>query len=94
MVDNLPIDFFRNALVEAAVAGLHMENRDFPAFGRDCRKTRICISENQHRIRTFEFKHGIDLDENVTNRLNRAARRRIKKVIGFSQREILEKHFI
>ena len=45
VIDDLSIDLLRSALVETAIAGLHVENGDLQPLGRDHRKAAVGVAE-------------------------------------------------
>lgn len=58
MIDDSAIGFFGKTFVEAAIACLHMENRDMQPFGADSGKAGIRIPQNQQGVR-FLFRHQL-----------------------------------
>ena len=50
-VNDPPVRLFRQALILAPVARLHVENRNVQAFGADGRQTGVGIPQDQQRIR-------------------------------------------
>ena len=49
-VDDAPVGLFGQALVLAAVAGLHVEDGDVEAFGGDGRETRVGVAEDEQCV--------------------------------------------
>ena len=86
--------FFLDPLVEAAVAGLHVENRDLPALGRDHRKTAVGVAVKQERFGFFAFHDRVGARYHVADGLGGTRAYRIEKNIRFSQSEILEEHLV
>ena len=61
VVDDLAVDLLGHALVEAAVAGLHVEDGDLPALGRDGGQAAIRVAEDRTRVGLDLAEHAIDL---------------------------------
>ena len=94
MVENLTVELLWNPLIEAAVAGLHVENRDFPAFGRNYRQAGIGVAIKQECIGLFQLKYIIRLGNHLGNGLRRGVTCCPEKMIGFTNFQIIEKHLI
>ena len=50
VVDDPAVDLLGHALVEAAVAGLHVEDRDLAALGGDRREAAVGVAEDQQGV--------------------------------------------
>ncbi|MCY1251739.1 hypothetical protein D9M72_655530 [compost metagenome] len=50
MVHDTTVGFFGYALVEAAVASLHMEDRNLAALGRNHREAAVGVAQHQHGL--------------------------------------------
>ncbi len=50
VIDDLAVDLLRHPLVEAAVPGFHVEDRDLPPLGRIGRQAAVRIAQDQERI--------------------------------------------
>ena len=50
MVDDLAVDLLGHPLVEAAVARLHVKDRDLPPLGRDGGQAGISVAQDQHGV--------------------------------------------
>ena len=50
MTDDPAVDLLGHALIEAAVARLHVEHGDPPALGRDGGETAVRVAQDEHRV--------------------------------------------
>ena len=53
MVDDLAVDFFRDVLIKAAVAGFHVEDRDLQPLGRDRGEGAVGVTQKEAQHLAF-----------------------------------------
>ena len=94
VIDDLAVGLFRNALVEAAVPGLHVENRDVTFLGGDRTQAGVGVAQHQERVGAHLFQHRVDLDQDLPGRLRRVRACGVQKEIGLAQSEILEEDLV
>ncbi len=94
MIEDLPVDLFRDALIEAAVAGLHVEHRDLPSLGRNHRHARIGVAVQQHGVRRLLFEDLVAAGNHLGDGLGRIRPRGLEEVIRAADSEIVEKHLV
>ena len=83
MVDNLTITLFGNTLVETAISGLHMENRDMTFLSRYRTQARIRVAQYKKCIRTNFFQNRIYINQYLPGSRRRIITCRIQKIIRF-----------
>lgn len=89
MVHNLAVGFFRNALVEATVAGFHMEDRNMTFFGRDGAKAGIGVAKYKEGIGFYLFKHRFDIDKDLADSGGGSGTGGVEEVVGFAYAEVV-----
>ena len=94
MIDHLAVAFLRNALVEAAVARLHVEDGDLAPLGGDDGQARIGVAQHQQGIGFLAFEQRVDTGQNVADRLGHAAADRFEKMIGAAQLQFVEENLV
>src|SRR5689334_21262358 len=90
VVDDLPVEFLGNALVEAAFARLHMKYRYLSTFGRDGAEPRVRVAIDQNSVRVLDRKHIIEFREEVRNDLDGIGATDTEEMIGLSNAEIVK----
>src|SRR5258708_1627138 len=94
MVDQSAIDFLRYALVKAAVASLHVENRDLPALGRNHSEAAISIAVEKHGIGPFLLENVVNAGNHRRDRLRWRIASRLQGEIRPADIELLEEDVI
>jgi hypothetical protein len=59
MIDDAAVDLFRDPVVEAAVAALHVEDGDAHPLGDKGRERAVGVSEDQDPIRLLGREHAL-----------------------------------
>ena len=57
VIDDAAIDLLRNALIEAPVAGFHVEDRNLATLRRNDREAAVGVAEHQARIGLLLGEH-------------------------------------
>jgi hypothetical protein len=94
MVDDLSIQLFRHALIEAAIARLHVENGDLAPLRGDDGKTRIRVAVDQNRFRLLPLQHGVGRGQHPRDGIDRILAGSIQEIVGAADAEILEEQLI
>jgi small subunit ribosomal protein S10 len=94
MVGNLTVDLFRHPLVEAAVPGFHVEDRDLAPFGGNHCQTAVGIAEHQQGIGRNCFEQGIGFGDDVADGLRRRLAGRFQEVIRLAHAKIMKKDLV
>src|SRR5437899_897620 len=94
VIDDAPVDLLRYALIEAAVARLHVEYRNLAALGWNNRQAAIGIAEHEQSIKPILGQHAIHLDEDLADCFGGTAAGCLEKEIGRAQIEIAEENVI
>jgi len=94
VIDDTPVDFFRHAHVETAIARLHVEGRNLAALGRDHRHTTVSVAKHQHRIRHFCRQNTIDRDDHFADRFSAACARCIEEMIRLADAQVVEEYLV
>jgi hypothetical protein len=92
MVDDSPIYFFGNAVVKAAIAGLHVKHRNAATSRADSRESTIGISQKQYAFRLISFHLIIYLAQDLTGLVAKAFRPDAQMYIRCSHLEIADKN--
>ena len=82
VIDDLAIDLLRHALVEAAVAGLHVEDRDLAPLGRDRGQTAVGVAEQKQCVRLLLLEYRIDPRDHIADGGRGSLARGIQKTSG------------
>ncbi len=94
MVYNLTICFFGHALVEAAVACLHVENRYVLLLGRYGAQARVGIAKHQKGIGLNLVEHGFYVYQNLPYGGGGRISGRVQKIVGLAYSHIIEKDLV
>ena len=65
VVDDLAVEFLRDPLVEAAVAGLHVEDRDLPALRRNDAEAGVGVAVEQQGVGLLGLEHLVALHDHL-----------------------------
>ena len=82
------------AFVLAAVARLHMENRNVQPLGTDHGKAGVGIAQDQHRVRLQPYHQLVGFLNDIPNRGSEVVAYGIQIIIRRPKAEIVKKHLI
>ena len=88
------VGFFRQTLVLAAISGFHVENRNMQALCRNSRQTRICITEDKHRIGLDLVHQLVRAVDDISDRCAKIITNSVHVNFGISELQVLEKHTV
>ena len=91
MVHDAAVGLLGQTLVEAAVAGLHVEDGDVQPLGRDGGQAAVGVAQDQQRVRLQPDHELIAFGDNVPDRLAEVLAHRVEIVVGRAQAEVFEK---
>ena len=93
-IDNPAVRLLRQALVLAAVAGLHVEDRDMQPLRADDAEARVRVPQHQHRI-GLDFHHQlVALGDDIAHRLAQVLAHGVHVHVRIGQLQILEEHTV
>ena len=93
-VHDAAVGLFRQALVLAAVARLHVENRDVQPLRTDDRQAGVRIAQHQHRI-GLEFHHQVvALGNDVAHRLAECLAHGVHVDLRICELQVAEEHAV
>jgi hypothetical protein len=81
-------------LIETAVPGFHVKYRNLSPLRRQRRKATVRVTQDQDRLRRALLKDGINVDDDLSDRLCRGLPRRIQIVIGGAELQIPEEDLV
>ena len=93
-IHDAAVRLLRQALVLAAVARLHVENRDMQALGRDGRQARVRIAEDQQRIRLDGAHELVRSVDDVADRGAEVVADRVHVDLWLTELQVMEKHAV
>ena len=91
-VDNASVRLFRQALVLATVAGLHVEDRDVQALRTDDTQATVGIPQHQHGIGLDLHHQLVALGDDVAHGLPQVIAHGLHVHVRVRQLQVLEKH--
>ncbi|MNE15699.1 hypothetical protein D3C80_1086180 [compost metagenome] len=94
VIEHLAIQFFRDALIKAAVAGFHVEHRNLAALGGNDGQAGVGIAVEQKRIRLFGLKYFIRLGNHFGDGLGCGIACSTQEVIRLANFKVIEKNLI
>ena len=96
VVHDAAVGFFRHALVKAAVAGLHVENRYLAPLGGYDRQTAVGVTQHQHGLGLNIGKNSVHCGNQVADGVGRtaAAFGTVEKIIRLAHAQIVKKHLV
>ncbi len=94
VVHNAAVRLLRQALVKAAVPGLHVEDRNVQPLGGDDGQAGIGIAQNQQGIGLLFHHQGVGLGNNVADGFTQVLADGIQIEIRRTQAQILKEHLI
>ena len=89
-IHDAAVGFLGQALVAAAVAGLHMEDGDVQALGRDGGQTGVRVPQHQQRVRAHGSHELIGRVDDVAHGLAQVGADGVKVDVGISERKVAE----
>jgi len=94
VVHDAPVRLLGEALVETAVAGLHVENGDVQALGRYRRQAGVGVAEDEQGVRHPLAQQGIGFGDDIPDGLSEVGADRVQVDIGGAQVQILEENLV
>jgi hypothetical protein len=94
MVDDFAIQLFRHALIEAAIARLHVENGNLASLGGNDSEARVRVTIDENRLRPLPLQHGVGRGQHPRDGVDRMLAGGIEEVVGAADAEILEEHLV
>ncbi len=91
-VHDATVRLFRQALVLAAVAGLHVEDRDVQALGPDHAQAGVRVTQHQHGIRLDLHHQLVALGDDIAHRLAQVYPHGIHVHIRVRELQVLEEY--
>ena len=93
-IDNPPVRLLRQALILAAVAGLHVEDGDVQPFRSDDRKARVRVAQHQNRVGLDGDHQLIAFGDDIAHRLTQVRAHGIHVHLRRSEFQVLEEHAV
>src|SRR5215470_491118 len=93
MIDYFSVQLLGDPLIETAVSGLHVKDRNLPALGRNDRKCRIRVAVDEDGIWVFSLDGLVRLDDDLSDCLRDFPPRHSQEVVWLANLELLEEHF-
>ena len=93
-IHNAAVRFFWQALVKAAVPGLHVEDRNVQPFGGDDGQAGIRIAQHQHGVRLDLLHEGVALGDDRADRLAEVCPGGIQVIVRRTKPQILKEHLV
>jgi hypothetical protein len=94
VIDYAPVDLFRNALIEAAIARFHVKHGNPAPLRRNDRQAAVGVTQDEHCLRFDTGEHTIDGHDDIADGLRRRRSRAVQEVIRLAQPEIVEKYLV
>ena len=89
-VDDAAVGLLGQALVLAAVAGLHVEDRDVQALGRDGRETGVGVAQDEQGVGPRRDHELVARGDDVTNGLAQVGAHGVQVDVGVRELEVAE----
>ena len=93
-IHNAAVGFLRQAFVEAAVPGLHMEDRNVKPLGGNDGQAGICVTQHQHGVRPDLLHESVAFGDNRADRLAEVCTGGIQVIVRRTKPQILKEHLI
>ena len=93
-IHNAAVRFLRQALVKAAVPGLHVENRNVQPLGGDDGQAGIRIPQHQHGVRPDLLHEGVALGNDRTDRLAEVCPGGVQIIVRGPETQVLKEHLV
>ena len=94
MIHNLAVDHFAYVPIPAAVARLHMKDRDFQPLGGNGRESRVGIAQNERRVGALIHHNLIALGDDIAHGFAQIAAHGVQVIIRRAQAQLAEEHLI
>ena len=94
VIDDLAVELFRNALVEASIARFEMENRYLATLGCNDGEAGIGIAIQEDRVRALLLEQIVHLADHVADRLCSGVSRGFQKEIRLRHTKVIEEHLV
>ena len=93
-IHNAAVGFLRQAFVEAAVPGLHMEDRNVKPLGSNDGQAGICVTQHQHGVRLDLLHEIVAFGDNRADRLAEVCTGGIQVIVRRAKPQIFKEHLI
>ena len=94
VVDDAAVRLLGKALVEAAVAGLHVEDGDVQALRRDGGEAAVRVAQDQERVGPHAGEAFVGARDHVADGLAEAAADDVEVFVGLAQPQVLEEYLV
>ena len=93
-IHNAAVRLLRQALVKAAVPGLHVEDRNVQPLGGDDGQAGIGIAQHQHGVRLDLLHEGVALGNDRADRLAEVRPGGVQVVVRRAEAQVLKEHLV
>ena len=93
-IHNAAVRFLRQALVKAAVPGLHVENRNVQPLGGDDRQAGVGISQHQHGVRPDLLHEGVAFGDDRADGLAEVCPGGVQIIVRGPETQVLKEHLV
>ena len=93
-IHNAAVRLLRQALVKAAVPGLHVEDRNVQPLGGDDGQAGIGIAQHQHGVRLDLLHEGVALGNDRADRLAEVCPGGVQVVVRRAEAQVLKEHLV
>ena len=94
MIHDAAVDLLGHALIEAAIARLHVEHRDLAPLGRVGGQATVGIAQDQQRVRLDLGQGRVGPRDDLADSLAGRGARGAQEVVRLAQLEILEEDLV
>ena len=94
VIDDSPVDFLGNTLIEAAIACFHVKNWNLATLGGDGCQATVCVAQQQDCVRFDLGQSLIGAGDNEADGFSRGLTCRFQEVVGLPNLQIVEKNLI
>ena len=94
MVHNAAVGLLGQALVKAAVAGLHMEDGNMQALGRNGRQAAVGVAQDQQGVRLLLHHQSVGFCNNVADGLAQVLSDGVQVEVRRAQAQVLKKDLV
>ena len=93
-IHNAAVRLLRQALVKAAVPGLHVEDRNVQPFGGDDGQAGVGIPQHQHGVRLDLLHESVAFGDNRADRLAEVCTGGVQVIVRRAKPQIFKEHLI
>ena len=93
-IHNAAVRFLRQALVKAAVPGLHVENRNVQPLGGDDGQAGVGISQHQHGVRPDLLHEGVAFGDDRADGLAEVCPGGVQIIVRGPETQVLKEHLV